>query len=112
MSSLHQRAKDVFIAALDRPEEERAAFVAEACAADVSLKQEVESLLGFHADQDEETPSPNPDARFAPGEMFASRYRMITRIGRGGMGGVWGAGGLVLEESGARTISCCRRLSR
>jgi eukaryotic-like serine/threonine-protein kinase len=34
---------------------------------------------------------------FAAGEVFAGRYRMITRIGRGEMGDVWRADDLVLE---------------
>ena len=39
---------------------------------------------------------PQPDL-FKPGDVFAGRYRMITRIGRGGMGDVWRADDLVLE---------------
>lgn len=35
--------------------------------------------------------------RFVPGYVFASRYRMITRIGHGGMGEVWHADDLVLQ---------------
>src|SRR4029077_21104690 len=34
---------------------------------------------------------------FTPGEVLDSRYRMITRIGRGGMGDVWRADDLVLQ---------------
>lgn len=37
------------------------------------------------------------DATFAPGEVFADRYRMITQIGRGEVGTVWRADDLVLE---------------
>ena len=36
---------------------------------------------------------------FAPGQVFAGRYRMITPIGRGGMGVVWRADDLVLETA-------------
>ena len=54
MSSIHQRAKDVFLEALARPAAERGAFVAGACADDASLRQEVESLLAFHDEDDDE----------------------------------------------------------
>jgi tetratricopeptide (TPR) repeat protein len=99
MSSLHQRAKDVFLAALERPPAERAAFLAETCGDDAALRQEAESLLGFHEDDDQGTeagPDVSDDA-FAPGDVLAGRYRMIARIGRGGMGDVWRADDLVLQ---------------
>ena len=92
MLSLHQRAKDVFLAALDRPAEERRAFLAEMCGDDAALRREAESLLAFH---EEEGASEEPT--FNAGDVFAGRYRMIARIGRGGMGDVWRADDLVLN---------------
>jgi tetratricopeptide (TPR) repeat protein len=113
VSSLHQRAKDLFIEALSLPAEGRARFVADACAGDENLRKEVESLLEFHDEEPSvvaggrafQTASPSshranvpaPPDLFAPGTIFASRYRMVTRIGRGGMGDVWRADDLVLE---------------
>ena len=41
---------------------------------------------------------------FHPGALFAGRYRLIARIGRGGMGDVWRADDLVLETPVALKI--------
>ena len=106
MESLHQRAKELFLAALERPAADRPAFLAEACGGDAALRQEVESLLAFHDEQPEEAGN-SPDktaAPFTPGEVFAGRYRMIARIGRGGMGDVWRADDLVLGTAVALKV--------
>src|SRR5262245_10801337 len=107
MPSLHERAKEVFLDALDCPAPRRPAFVADACAGDELLRREVESLLEFHEEEGDrhsegtgtslDAPSDEEVDPFIPGHVFAGRYRMITRIGRGGMGDVWRADDLVLE---------------
>ena len=86
MPSLHQRAKDVFLVALAQPGPDRSAFLADACGDDTALRAEVESLLNFHETTGASEPEePVEAAQFAPGQMFAGRYRMVARIGRGGM---------------------------
>src|SRR5436189_2009480 len=97
MSSLHERAGEVLLAALSRPVAERDAFLVAACRGDQELLREVGSLFMFHEGEGAAEVEPFADrADFAAGDVFAGRYRMIARIGRGGKGDVWRADDLVL----------------
>lgn len=118
MVSLHERAKDLFLAALDRPADDRRRFIAEACGTDVALYAEVESLLKFHEETGGTHTTRHPKLHggeeadtFQPGDVFAGRYRMVTRLGRGGMGDVWRADDLVLETPVALKLIASEGLS-
>lgn len=100
--------ESLFAAALERATTaERQAFLDLACAGDDALRQRVERLLDVHdratgiLDQFAVPTSVtaatlhfDADARPAPEEgitIIANRYRLIERIGAGGMGTVWKA---------------------
>jgi len=89
-----EQVKALFEAALDRPESERAAFLA-AAGADPDTQREVESLLSAHRDDDflPEAGGLRAAAAALRSTSLASQrvgaYRIIEPIGEGGMGVVF-----------------------
>ena len=91
----HRHIGELYHRALTTPDERRSALLDEACANDVDLRSEVESLLAADADAGGfmEAPAVYVAARLVsldapPAPASIGRYRLLSVIGRGGMGEV------------------------
>src|SRR5574341_884945 len=97
-----KKIKEVYDRALDLSGEEREGFLAEACAGDDDLRREVESLLAAHEDAGSFLHSPAvevaaheivADEVTSPAPQLVGRelanYKIISLLGRGGMGEVY-----------------------
>jgi serine/threonine protein kinase len=92
------QVKQIFQSVIERPPDERAAFLARACAGDPKLRSEVESLISSH---DQAGDSIEAMAADAATEMIGDdqahpiigkhigHYAVLSHIGRGGMGEVY-----------------------
>jgi len=93
-----ERVSEIYHAALDRPSDQRAAFVEQACASDAELRREVQSLLAAHANAGRfmaAAPEPALETQLidATGVLFAGSllgsYQIVSPLGAGGMGEVY-----------------------
>ncbi len=123
MSERWKQVERLFEAARGKSGEERAALLAEACAGDVELQREVETLLDAYsgapgflsrpaldvvaraaADQPTEPAGAGhtavrPVAEDLVGEELGGKYRIASLIGRGGMGAVFRATHMQLDRT-------------
>lgn len=91
-----ERVKAIFLEAIDRPEEERRAFLAEACAGDEVLKAAVESLLAadHRAGSFAGTPAAALLGAWEPADLERNRLEVGSRLGAYEVTGFVGAGGM------------------
>jgi serine/threonine protein kinase len=87
-------AADLFKRAIDRPAEQRAAFLDQTCGEDLELRREVESLLKFNEDESLEQPAVEIALKSFLREALKAdqrigTYKIVSRIGSGGMGEVY-----------------------
>jgi serine/threonine protein kinase len=97
MTTNFQQVRSIFMAALERPADEWNGYLAEACGRDAGLREQVQLLLDAHRSKggmldgaswaDEVTRALPAQER--SDMILAGKYKLIERIGEGGMGSVW-----------------------
>jgi serine/threonine protein kinase len=87
-----RKAREVFLAAIKLPDQERERYLQEACGEDPVLRQRVNALLHAQAELGSfhDAPAGTIDQPITETSgMVFGPYRLLEQIGEGGMGTVW-----------------------
>jgi serine/threonine protein kinase/tetratricopeptide (TPR) repeat protein len=104
---LWQRLKPLYEAAMETPEEQRAQFVAEACKDDSELREHLEALLAAPNESTGLFDAPLVNLRdlfpskqraLTDGDLVLGRFKIVRILGCGGMGEVFEADDLELND--------------
>ncbi|MEE8525110.1 MAG: protein kinase, partial [Thermoanaerobaculia bacterium] len=112
-----RKALELFQAALERPRDEREAFLAEACPQDAGLRAEIGKLLAadernsdvFGAAVEAEAAAFRSSRTDSSSHRHIGPYRLFRELGEGGMGTVYLAGRVDDEFRQQVTIKLIKR---